>query len=38
MSQTQTEDVGALLAGLLASHSVVDLTLPLADTLPCPSG
>jgi hypothetical protein len=35
VSQTQTEDVGALLAGLLARHSVVDLTLPLADTLPC---
>lgn len=35
MSQTKTEDVGALLAGLLASHPVVNLTLPLADTLPC---
>jgi isatin hydrolase len=34
-ARPRADDAGQLLAGLLASHPVVDLTLPLADTLPC---
>jgi hypothetical protein len=33
--QRHQPDVGRLLADLLAGHRVVDLTVPLADTLPC---